>query len=122
MGDGTGLADALLGLPGFRVLGVQETPNELTVRVETTTAIAGCATCGTRAVPHERKAIAVRDLSCFGRPARLVWCKRRWRCPDGDCGVKTWTEGSEHVDAQVVLTRRAGAEACRQVGEHARSV
>jgi transposase len=36
--------------------------------------------------------------------------------------VKTWTEHSTHVDAQVVLTRRAGAEACRQIGQHARSV
>jgi len=36
--------------------------------------------------------------------------------------VKTWTETSQHLDAQVVLTRRAGAEACRQVGELARPV
>ena len=64
----------------------------------------------------------LRDLPCFGRPARLVWIKRRWRCPDIDCDAKTWTESSEHIDAQVVLTRRAGVEACRQVGEHARPV
>ena len=38
------------------------------------------------------------------------------------CPTKTWTEHSEHVDAQVVLTRRAGVEACRQVGENARPV
>jgi transposase len=64
----------------------------------------------------------VRDLTCFGRPARLIWRKRRWRCREPHCDAKTWTETSEHVDAQVVLTRRARAEACRQVGEHARSV
>ena len=29
--------------------------------------------------------------------------------------AKTWTETSPRLDAQVVLTRRAGAEACRQV-------
>jgi hypothetical protein len=28
------------------------------------------------------------------------------------CDAKTWTEGSERVDGQVVLTRRGGAEAC----------
>ncbi|MDP1821244.1 MAG: transposase family protein, partial [Acidimicrobiales bacterium] len=66
--------------------------------------------------------IPIRDLACFGRPARLVWRKRRWRCPERACAAKTWTEHSEHVDAQVVLTRRAGAEACRQVGENARPV
>ena len=66
--------------------------------------------------------IDIRDLTCFGRPARLVWIKRRWRCVDADCDAKTWTEHSDHVDAQAVLTRRAGAEACRQVGEEARPV
>jgi transposase len=120
--DGSGLADALLGLPGFRVLEVSETDDELTVRVETTLTTAGCGGCGTRAVAHERREVAVRDLACFGRPTRLVWVKRRWRCPDRDCDAKTWTEQTPHVDAQVVLTRRAGAEACRQVGEHARPV
>lgn len=51
-----------------------------------------------------------------------MWIKRRWRCRDADCDAKTWTEHSDHVDTQVVLTRRAGAEACRQVGENARPV
>ena len=58
----------------------------------------------------------------FGRPARLRWIKRRWRCTDADRDAKIWTERSEHVDAQAVLTRRAGAEACRQVGQEARAV
>jgi len=120
--DGTGLAEKLLGLDGFRVLEVREGPDELVVTVETTTAVTGCGACGTRAVAHERMPIAIRDLTCFGRPARLVWRKRRWRCPERDCMAKTWTERSDHVDAQVVLTRRAGAEACRQVGENARPV
>ncbi len=39
-----------------------------------------------------------------------------------DCDARTWTEHSSHLDAQAVLTRRAGAEACRQVGEEARAV
>jgi transposase len=54
--------------------------------------------------------------------ARLVWIKRRWRCREPLCDRKTWTETCEHLDAQVVLTRRAGVEACRQVGELARPV
>ena len=66
--------------------------------------------------------VQLRDLACFGRPARLVWRKRRWRCREERCGAKTWTEDSEHVDAQAVITRRAGMEACRQVGENARPV
>jgi len=120
--DGTGLAEALLGLPGFRVLEVFETAEELVVRVETTATVAGCEGCGVRAEAQDRVEVAVRDLACFGRPARLVWRKRRWRCREPLCERRTWTETSEHLDAQVVLTRRAGAEACRQVGELARPV
>jgi transposase len=120
--DGIGLAEALLGLDGFRVLEVTENVDELVVVVETVVEITGCAACGSRAVAHERKVIEVRDLACFGRPARLVWRKRRWRCREGLCDAKTWSEHSDHVDAQAVITRRAGVEACRQVGENARPV
>ncbi len=122
MNDGTGLAEALLGLPGFRVLEVTETDVELIVTIETTATLVGCEGCGVRAESQDRVPVDVRDLACFGRPARLRWIKRRWRCRELLCDRKTWTERSEHLDAQVVLTRRAGAEACRQVGELARPV
>lgn len=122
MSDGNGLAEAMLGLDGFRVLEVIERPDELVVRVETTADVVGCKGCGVRAEAQDRVRVAVRDLACFGRPARLVWVKRRWRCREPLCVRKTWTETSTELDAQVVLTRRAGAEACRQVGELARPV
>jgi transposase len=122
MNDGIGLAEALLGLEGLRVLDVAEGPEELVVTVESTAQVVGCSSCGVRAEAQDRMPIDIRDLTCFGRPARLVWIKRRWRCVDADCDAKTWTEHSDHVDAQAVLTRRAGAEACRQVGEEARPV
>lgn len=122
MDDGIGLAEAMLGLPGFRVLEVAETVDELTIVVESTADVVGCAACGTRAVAHERMRVDVRDLACFGRPARLVWRKRRWRCREAACDAKTWTETSPAVDRQAVITRRAGMEACRQVGELARPV
>ncbi len=122
MDDGIGLAEALLGLHGFRVLEVREGPAEVVVTIETVATLVGCESCGVRAEAQDRMAIDIRDLACFGRPARLVWIKRRWRCVDPDCEARTWTEHSEHVDAQAVLTRRAGAEACRQVGQEARPV
>jgi transposase len=122
MSDGIGLAEALLGLDGFRVLDVSEVPDEVTVTIETTREFVGCARCGVRAEAQDRMRVEIRDLACFGRPARLVWRKRRWRCREERCDAKTWTERSEHVDSQVVLTRRAGVEACRQVGENARPV
>jgi transposase len=122
MNDGTGLAEALLGLDGFRVLEVVESDAEVVVTVETTADVVGCSHCGVRAEAKGRMTIDVRDLACFGRPARLRWIKRRWRCVDAHCPARTWTERSDHVGAQAVLTRRAGAEACRQVGEEARAV
>lgn len=122
MSDGNGLAEALLGLDGFRVLEVSETGLEVVVLIETTVVFLGCSTCGVRAEAQDRMDVEVRDLPCFGRPARLVWRKRRWRCVDADCEAKTWTEGSEAVSSRQVLTRRAGVEACRQVGMNARPV
>ncbi|MDQ6836839.1 MAG: transposase family protein, partial [Actinomycetota bacterium] len=91
MGDGNGMAEALLGLDGFRVLAVTETV-EVVIEIETAADFVGCATCGVRAEPHERMDVEVRDLACFGRPVRLVWRKRRWRCVEPDCDARTWTE------------------------------
>jgi transposase len=122
MNDGIGLAERLLGLDGFRVLEVTEGPDEFVITIQTTADFVGCSDCGVRAESHDRRPIAIRGLYCFGRPARLVWVKRRWRCREAAYDAKTWIGGSDHVDAQVVLTRRAGAEACRQVGELARPV
>jgi transposase len=75
-----------------------------------------------RAEAQDRIAVDIRDLPAFGRPARLVWRKRRWRCREPLCAARTWTETSEHVSSRAVLTMRAGAEACRQVGENTRPV
>lgn len=122
MGDGIGLAEALVGLSGFSVLEVTEAESELVIVIETVDAVVGCAECGSRAEAQDRMPVEIRDLACFGRAARLVWRKRRWRCIDVDCEAKTWTETSEHISARTVLTRRAGWEACRQVGANARPV
>ena len=46
MDDATGLAEALLGLNGFRVLAVEETSSEVIVTVETTADFVGRAPCG----------------------------------------------------------------------------
>jgi transposase len=115
MSDGIGLAEVLLGLPGFRVLDVVEHDVEVVITIESTAVLAHCRSCGVRAEPQDRMPVDVRDLACFGRPARLRWVKRRWRCRELLCSARTWTETSEHFDAQMVLTRRAGVEACRQV-------
>ena len=104
------------------MLKVSETSAELAIDVETTADFTGCRSCGTRAEAQDRMRVEIRDLACFGRAARLVWHKRRWRCTEVDCDTKTWTETSTQVSSRTVLTRRAGVEACHQVGANARPV
>lgn len=122
MNDGNGLAEAMLGLDGFRVIEIYESLDEMTITVESTAVDVSCGQCGTRAEAHDRDPVDIRDLACFGRPVRLRVLKRRWRCPCFDCGTKTWTEIHPGLPSRQVMTYRAGFEAARQVGELARPV
>jgi len=120
--DATGVAEAMLGLPGFRVLEVEETDAELVIRIETLPDLVGCPECGVVATAHDRMVVECRDLAAFGRPTRLVWRKRRFRCEEDLCPSRTWTETSSAFSARCLLTNRAAAECCRQVGRNARPV
>jgi transposase len=122
MNHATGLAEAMLGLEGFRVLAVEETASEVLIGIESTTTLVGCPLCGVRATAHDRMMVEYRDLAIFGRPTRLCWSKRRWRCEEPRCEAKTWTETSCGFSSRCLLTNRAGMEACRQVGRNARPV
>jgi transposase len=92
MGNGNGLAEAQLGLDGLKVLGVTEREEEAIIAIGTSASVAGCWHCGVLAERQDRIRVDIRDLVCFGRPARLVWSKRRWRYLEPECPVKTWTE------------------------------
>ncbi|MGO9299507.1 MAG: ISL3 family transposase [Acidimicrobiales bacterium] len=122
MGDGTEFDDALVGLPGFRVLAVTDDGDELLVGIETIRQAAGCPSCGVIARTKDRLRVLIRDLPAFDRRVRLVWSKRRFRCPDPDCPVQTWTERSDEFPDRRVLSARAGRECTRAVGQEARSV
>jgi hypothetical protein len=62
-------------------------------------------------------------LAAFGRPAVLVWRKRRWRCPEPACPVGTWTETDGRIAAaRGAMTDRAGRRVTGQVGSVGRSV
>ena len=100
-------ATALVGMAGF-VVGAQAlVDGEWWLHVETTASVVGCEDCGSRAVGHGRTRTPVRDLEISGRPTVLVWAKRRWRCPDPDCGRSTWSERSEQIAPRAVMTERA---------------
>jgi hypothetical protein len=59
MCDGIGLAEALLGLDGFRVLDVREVSDELIVTIESTDDLVGCTRCGVRAESQDRLPIEI---------------------------------------------------------------
>jgi transposase len=81
-----------VGLEGFHVIGVTEADGRLRVAVESAPAPAGCPTCGVLAASHDRRDVVLVDAPCFGRPVRLVWRKRLWRCPEPVCPTGAFTE------------------------------
>lgn len=104
--NGSQGATALVGMAGF-VVGAQELiDGEWWLYVETTADLVGCRGCGTRAVGHGRARTPVRDLPIAGRPTVLVFARRRWRCPDVDCEVNTWSERVDAIAPRASLTRR----------------
>ncbi len=122
MEEGSDAAAVLVGMPEFVVRAAVEEDGEVWVLVETPSAVTGCPGCGTRAQSKGRRRTKVRDLEAGGRPVVLVWAKRRWRCPDPDCDVRTWSEQASSIAARAVLTERARAEICRRVGRDGHSV
>jgi hypothetical protein len=76
--DGIGLAEVLLGVPGFRVLDAVETADvEVIVTVETTADFTGCGGCGVRAEAQDRTPVHLRDLPYFWGPAGCRALRRR---------------------------------------------
>jgi transposase len=108
----------LVGLPGVAVVGVGEWPGWLRIAITTNPSRPSC--CGRAAWRHDDREVVLVDLPVFGRPARLVWCKQRWKCPV--CG-RTWTEQDPRIaSSRCALTTRAARWATVQVGRHGRSV
>src|SRR6185312_14383326 len=102
-------ADAMLGLEGLHVVSVTEAAAFLVLHVESDQVVAGCPDCGVVATGHGRRRVRLHDTPCFGRPVRLVWAKRIWRCPDPDCPTTTFTEEHQIAPPRAKLTSRAVA-------------
>jgi transposase len=100
-------ADALLDVPGVHITSVTEAASGPVVHVETDQTLAGCPACGVVAIGHGRRRTPLRDIPCFGRPVRLIWAKRLWRCPDEHCPTTVFSEEHALAGKRVVLTNRA---------------
>lgn len=114
--------DLLVGLDGLRVIAVERRGRDgLAVTMESPPGPVGCPGCGVLAVGHGRVPVPLVDAPAMGRPVRLLWRKRRWRCAQEACQVVTFLEQDEMVAApRARLTRRASWWAIEQIRrEHA---
>jgi transposase len=114
----------LVGLPAITVVAVDDgRPDAVVLHIESRVSRPGCPVCGTPARVEDRPTVELVDLPCFGRPARLVWRKHRWCCPDCDCAVGSWiAEDSAVAPARAALTDRVARWATCQVGRLGRTV
>ena len=102
-------ADAMFGAEGLHVLDVRGDRDGLVVTVETDPGPVGCRVCGVVAVGHGRRQVAAADAPCFGRPVRVLWRKRVWRCRESACPAWTWSETHALIAPRAALTSRAVA-------------
>jgi transposase len=124
--DPTEMCQLLVGLPDVLVLAVVDTGPTTALLVEIETRVATpvtCQGCGAVATIKDRPRVTLVDLPAFGRPTRLRWIKRRWRCPDPSCAVGSFTELEPRIGGpRLSMTTRAGRWATEQVGRCGRTV
>ena len=114
--------DLLVDLPGLHVIGVEhDTAGRVVVTVESAPGPVGCPACGVVVIGHGRDVVTLVDAPCFGRPVRVRWRKRRWRCLEPSCSRTVFVEQDDRVAApRGKLTTRACWWAIAQIRrEHA---
>ncbi len=87
------VCELIVGLPDVNVLGVEDLGADAPLRlhIESRGPRRACEECGVAAEVKDRPRVELADLPVFGRPVRTVWHKHRWRCPDAECPVGSWT-------------------------------
>lgn len=121
--DPTRMCELLVGLPDVSVLAVDDGAGVVRVHVETRSPRPGCTACGGAVTIKDRPVVELVDLPAFGRPARLVWRKHRWTCPEPSCPVGSFTAEDRRIAApRLALTDRAGRWVTAQVGRNGRTV
>ena len=115
--DATRVCELLVGLGDVEVLGVDDESGPLGVHIRRRAARPPCEGCGGALWSDGERAVVLVDLPAFGRPCRLVWHKRRWRCPRQGCGAGSVTEQAPQIaPPRALLTSRAARWATRQAG------
>lgn len=117
--------DVLVGLDGLHVIEVGASAtavagDRLMVTVETAPGAPGCPSCGVIAAWRGRRDRVLIDIPCFGRPVRIRWRARTWRCVEPACPTGAFTEPCPIAEPRAKLTVRACWWAVRQIRfEHA---
>ena len=110
----------LFGVEGLQVIDAGPGA-EGTVEVWAVTdhlAAAACPDCGTvSGRVHETVLARARDVRRGSDPVRVWWIKRRWKCQDGRCDRKTFTEWLPQVPPRCRVTGRLRAKAGAEVAE-----
>lgn len=117
--------DVLVGLDGLHVVGVErEDSGSLLVQVESRRPeVMGCPRCGVVVHAHGRQQVELIDAPCFTASVRLLWLKRRWRCPEPLCPVTSFMEQDPAIALpRGLLTTRAVGWAIRQMRRENASV
>ncbi|MBT8226910.1 MAG: ISL3 family transposase [Dactylosporangium sp.] len=118
-------ATRLLGLPGMRVVEVDDEANGgLTVYVESTDAAqASCPICGMTAHSmKETMPVSVRDVTFGDRQLTVVWLKRRLVCPSPGCPQRTFVETLPEIAPRRRTTNRLRRLLGRAIAEQGRTV
>jgi acyl-CoA synthetase (AMP-forming)/AMP-acid ligase II len=88
-------------------------PRFVRIAITTRAARPACSGCGGGVHAHDVDEVELADLPCFGRRTRLVWSKRRWRCPTTSCPVITFTVTDERIAAPAAaITDRTTCPNC----------
>ena len=96
--DPTRMCERLVGLGDVEVLGVDDEAGEpLRVHIRRRGPKPDCGDCGALLWSDGERPVELVDLPAFGRPARLVLHKRRWRCPRRGCPAGTVTEQDREI-------------------------
>lgn len=92
MFNATRACEVLVGLGAVNVLDVVEPlVGRLEVTVESRVETPVCPECRERAWVKDRPVVELVDLTCFGRPVKLLWRKHRLWCPRSWCQQGSWT-------------------------------
>ena len=116
--DPTRVCELLVGLGDVEIVGVDDgAEGPLRVHIRGRAPRPLCGGCGGLVWSKGERSVELVDLPAFGRPVRLVWHKRRWRCSRSGCAAGSFSEQDCAIAPQrALLTARAGRWATRRAG------